>query len=201
MNGAEKEDFRRLVNYLFSHTYIVRFLYQSSKETMLPNRDYQFVSRHFDLMQEYYQYAGWRLHKDENYGVAFIENEFGTNRLRLDRFTTLFLYMCRFIYEEQRMENVNYKTVKTTTSDIVERMVTYKLLEKNKSTQKERIEAQRTLSFYNIIQKMDSSPWNGEGNNILILPSILQVIPVDAIEAMSGEINDMKLSGEAEDGE
>lgn len=67
-----------------------------------------------------------------------------------------------------------------------------------KSTQKERIDAQRTLAHFNIIQKMEPSPWSADGNDILILPSILYVIDNQSINAMISELEDMKVSEEAD---
>jgi hypothetical protein len=61
-----------------------------------------------------------------------------------------------------------------------------------KTTKKERVEAQRTLSHFNILKKIDSSPWDGEGNNILILPSILAIVPNEGINAMHKELEELK---------
>jgi hypothetical protein len=93
LNSGEKEDFRRLANYLLSHTYLVRGEYQPYKQMILPNSDYQTVSRLFNLFRDYFELSGWRLEKDDNYGVISIMNRYEHNRLRLDRFTTLFLYI------------------------------------------------------------------------------------------------------------
>lgn len=178
LNSNEKEDFQRLTNYLLSHTYIVRYEYQPSQQMTLPNRDYQTVSRLFNLFSDYFELAGWRLTRDDNYGVISISNQHEHNRLRLDRFTTLFLYMCRLIYHEKQEDAGTYKTVMSTTAEIVEKMRTYGLLEKGRTgkdvTKKERVEAQRALSHFNIIRKMETSPWDGDGNGnkIFILPSI-----------------------------
>jgi hypothetical protein len=203
LNSSEKEDFRRLVNYLLSHTYIVRYEYQPSKQMTLPNRDYQTVARLFDLFQDYLDLSGWRLEKDDNYGIISLSNRFDHNRIRLDRFTTLFLYMCRFIYEEKREDSGSYKIVRTTTSEVDEKMRDFGLLEKKRSTKKERVEAQRTLAHFNIIRKMETSSWDGDGNKILILPSILSIISNQDINALYAEIEDMKAAnaGESETGD
>jgi hypothetical protein len=201
LGSGEKEDFRRLANYLLSHTYIVRYEYQPSQQMTLPNRDYQTVSRLFDLLRDYFDLSGWRLEKDDNYGIISLSSLYDHNRFRLDRFTTLFLYMCRLIYEEKREDAGSYKAVPTCTTDVVERMRTYGLLEKGKTgketTKKERIDAQRTLAHFNIIRKTETSPWDGDGNRILILPSILSIIPNQGINNLYREIQDMK-AGEGE---
>jgi hypothetical protein len=73
-------------------------------------------------------------------------------------------------------------------------MKTYGLLERRRTTQKERIDAQRTLAHFNIIRRMENS-WDGDGNLILILPSILSIIPNRNINAMKTELEELKTSG------
>lgn len=190
----EKEEFRRIANYLLSHTYMVRFTYDAGKEMTLPNSDYSMLTRLFEVMKEYFEVTGWRLEKDDDYGIASLINEFGNNRFRLNRFTTLFLYVCRLIYEENRENENSYHIVKTETAEVVEKMKILGLLKGGKSTQSERIDAQRTLAHFNIIQKMESAQWSADGNNILILPSILYVISNQGINAMNEQIEEMKLT-------
>lgn len=196
LSSGEKEDFRELANYLLSHTYLVRYEYQPSQGMTLPNRGYQTVSRLFALFKEYFELSGWRLEKDDNYGVISISNDYDQNRLHLGRFTTLFLYVCRLIYEERREDAGIYKAVPTDTAEIVEKMRALGLLEKGKTgkatTKKERVEAQRALAHYNIISKMETSGWDGDGNKILILPSILSVIPNQSINAIHAGLESMK---------
>lgn len=199
LSSYEKIEFRRLGNYLLSHTYMVRFTYDSDEETTLPNADFNMVMRLFEVLQEYFEVTGWRLSKDDDYGIVSLISEYDNNRFRLDRFTTLFLYVCRLIYEENRENENSYHVVKTDTSSVVEKMKTLGLLKGGKSTQKERIDAQRTLAHFNIIQKMETSPWSGEGNDILILPSILTIISNQSINTMKAQLDDMKLSEDSKD--
>lgn len=199
LSTYEKTEFRRIGNYLLSHTYMVRFTYDSGEETTLPNADYNMVMRLFEVLQEYFEVTGWQLSKDDDYGIVSLISEYDNNRFRLDRFTTLFLYVCRLIYEENRENENSYHVVKTDTSSVVEKMKTLGLLKNGKSTQKERIDAQRTLAHYNIIQKMTSSPWSGEGNDILILPSIMYIISNQSINTMKAQLDEMKLSEDNED--
>ena len=199
LSSYEKIEFRRLGNYLLSHTYMVRFTYDSDEETTLPNADFNMVMRLFEVLQEYFEVTGWRLSKDDDYGIASLISEYDNNRFRLDRFTTLFLYVCRLIYEENRENENSYHVVKTDTSSVVEKMKTLGLLKGGKSTQRERIDTQRTLAHFNIIQKMETSPWSGEGNDILILPSILTIISNQSINTMKAQLDDLKLSEDSKD--
>ncbi|MDR2795876.1 MAG: DUF4194 domain-containing protein [Spirochaetaceae bacterium] len=203
LSGSEKEDFRRLANYLLSHTYMARHEYQPSQHMTLPNPDYQAVSRHFNLFKEYFELSGWRLEKDDNYGVISISNDYEHNRAHLNRFTTLFLYMCRLIYEERREDAGTYKAVPANTAEVVEKMRTLGLLERGKTgkatTKRDRAEAQRALAHFNIIRKMESASWDGDGNKFLILPSILSIIPNQSINTVYTEIENMKAGGAADD--
>ena len=201
LNSSDKDDFKRLANYLLSHTYIVRDEYQPSKEMTVINADYKSASKLFDLLRDYFELSYWRLEKDDNYGIISLYNIKDHNRLRLDRFTTIFLYMCRLIYEERREEAASFHRVRTSTSEVIEKMKTLSLLEKSKTTQKERIDAQRTLAHYNIIRKMETSSWDGDGNQILILPSILAIIPNQGINDLKNELEELKTSAASTEAE
>jgi hypothetical protein len=198
LSTYEKGEFRRLANYLLSHTYMVRYEYQPSQQMTLPNADYQMSTRLFTVMRDYFAVTGWQLEKDDNYGIISLINIYDHNRLRIDRFTTLFLYTCRLIYEEEREQASSFHTVKTDTQTVVEKMRMLGLLDKGKTTQKERVEAQRTLMHYNIIQKMESAAWSNDGNQILILPSILSIISNQGINDMMTEMEELRVDGSDE---
>lgn len=201
LTSFEKGEFRRLANYLFSHTYLIRDTYLPEKQWMEPSGDYRLVSRHFEIFQEYFAVSGWILDKDDNYGVISLTNEYDHNRLRIDRFTTLFLYTCRLVYEEEREAGDNLYVVRTDTAALVEKMRTLGLLLKGRTTQKERMEAQRTLAHFNIIEKTETTAWSPEGNGILILPSILSIIPNHEINSMVKELAELAAEGESAEAE
>jgi len=191
LSNYEKGEFRRLCNYLLSHTYIVRDMYKPEKQWLEPANDFRMINRLFVCMRGYFAISGWKLEKDENYGVISLTNEFGHNRVRFDRFTTLFLYTCRLIYEEERETGANLNIVRTDTATVVEKMRMLGLLEKDKTTQKERLEAQRTLAHFNIIQKTEAAAWHPDGNGILVLPSILSIISNQSINDMMIELEEL----------
>ena len=61
-----------------------------------------------------------------------------------------------------------------------------------------RLDAQSALAHFNIIQKMTSSPWSKDGNELLILPSILTIISNQSINAMKAELENMKLAEDSD---
>jgi len=196
LNSNEKTEFRRIGNYLLSHTYLTRFRFDPSAQMTAPDKDYLIALRFFSLLQEYFEITGWRLSRDDNFGFMSLINAYDNNRYRLDQFTTLFLYVCRLIYEEQREDANSFHTVRSSTNDVVMKMATLGLLKNGKSTQKERLEAQRTLSHFNIIQKMESSAWDPDGNQILILPSILSIVSNQGINDMMRELEELNADDE-----
>jgi hypothetical protein len=192
LSSYEKGEFRRLCNYLLSHIYLVRDVYKPDKQWTEPSGDYRMVNRLFACMRDYFAVTGWKLEKDDNYGVISLKNEYDHNRLRMDRFTTLFLYTCRLIYEEGREQGDNLHIVRTDTGVIVEKMRMLGLLDRGKTTQKERLEAQRTLAHFHIIQKTESAAWSAEGNGVLIFPSILSIITNQGINDMMLELEELR---------
>ena len=192
LNSFEKGEFRRIANHLLSCTYLTKYNYLPSKQMTMPNRDYQLASRFFNLLDEYFSITGWRLDRDDIYGFISLSNSYENNRFRMDQFTTLFLYTCRLIYEEKREQASSFHTVLSNTHDIVLKMATLGILKNGKSTQKERLEAQRTLAHFNLIEKMETSAWEPDGNRILILPSILAVVSNQGINDMKHELDDLR---------
>ena len=192
MSNFEKGEFRRLSNYLLSHTYLTRDVFRPDKQWTEPSGDYRMVSRMFECMSGYFSVSGWKLDKDETYGVITLVNEFDHNRLRTDRFTTLFLYTCRLIYEENRDKGGSLFIVRTDTASVIEKMRLFGLLEKGKANKKDYIEAQRTLAHFNIIQKTEAEAWSPDGNGVLILPSILSIISNQGINDMMIELEELR---------
>ena len=189
LNNYDKGEFRRLGNYLLSHTYLSRYSYSPAEQMTKPNRDYQLVSRFFSILKEYFYLTGWILEKDDNYGYISLINLYDHNRYRLSEFTTLFLYTCRLIYEEQREQASSFHTVYTGTGEVVQKMDSLGLIKK-RTTKTQRIEAQRSLAHYNIIEKMDTSAWDADGNKFLILPTIMSIVSNQGINEMMVELED-----------
>jgi len=193
LGTQDKTEFRRIANQLLSRTYLTKYSFDTTREMTLANPDYSLSVRHFSLLEEYFWITGWRLERDDIYGYMSLINTFDNNRYRLDQFTTLFLYTCRMIYEEQRENASKFHTVLTSTFDITEKMASLGLLKKGKSTREQRLTAMRTLAHYNLIEKMESLAWEPDGNSIIILPSILAVITKQGVDAMNKELEELRL--------
>jgi hypothetical protein len=182
LNNSEQEEFRRLLNYLLSRTFLVRDIYDAKEAMMKINPDYRFVERNFDLFMDYLSFSGWTLLKDSNYGVIALENAYEYNRVRLNRTTTLILYLLRLIFEEEREKVTLRHEVVTTTGQIVHKMITLGLVKK-KPADRELIDALRQLSRHNLLEKLEGA-WEEAETKLLILPSILFVITNEKISRM-----------------
>ncbi|MFO7154516.1 MAG: DUF4194 domain-containing protein [Caldicoprobacter oshimai] len=201
LSNSEKEEFRRLLNLILSRTFIIRDVYDPKEGMMRVNPEYRFVERNFALFNEYLWFSGWALYKDSQYGVIALVNTYEYNRVRLDRNTTLILFILRLIFEEEREKVTLRKEVLTSTGQIVHKMLTLGLIKK-KPSDRDLAEALRQLAYYNIIQKLEGR-WEDPDNKLLILPSILFVITNEKVsriyETLGDEEDSDQESEETED--
>lgn len=179
LNNSEKEEFKRLANFLLSKTFITRDYYDLKESMMKVNPEYRFIERHFELFSDYFFYSGWAVLKDNQYGVISMENIYEYNRLKLDRSTTLMLYTIRLIYEEEREKISLRNEIMTTTGQIIHKMITMNIFRK-KPSDRDISESLRLLSNHNLIQKI-SGQWEDADTKIMILPSVLFVLTNEKI--------------------
>ena len=171
LTNAEKDNFKRVVSLILSKTFIVNRIYDKNKSTFTYNSDYRFISRNIELFNEYLNLAGFRLLKDSNYEVIYIENEFGYNKKRLDKNTTIFLYGLRLKFDEDRESvKLNTDTI-VSVSDIIKTLIDVGAFNKKPSDMDIKT-ALSNLAKFNIIQKVDGKFEDPE-TKIIIFPSIL----------------------------
>ncbi len=199
LTNAEKENFKRLVSMILAKTFIVNRMYDKNQKTFKYNADYRFIDRNIELFREYLSFAGFKLIKDSNYEVMYIENEFGYNKKRLDKNTTIFLYGLRLKFDEDRETvKLNTDTI-VSVSDIIKTLIDVGAYTKKPSD----IEIRNALSNlinFNIIQKIDGILEKPE-TKIIILPSILFVITNEKITTLSKSINSIIEEVEDEESE
>lgn len=187
LTNTEKDSFKRIVSLILSKTFIVNRIYDKNKNTFTYNSDYRFISRNIELFREYLNLAGYRVLKDSNYEVIYIENEFGYNKKRLDKNTTIFLYGLRLKFDEDRESlKLNADTI-VTVSDIIKTLIDVGAYTKKPSDVEIRNALSNLISF-NIIQKVDGILEKPD-TKIIILPSILFVVTNEKITALSQSIS------------
>ena len=182
LNMADQEAFRRMVNWLLAHTYLLQGDYAFEDNMRRTNPDYLFVERNFELFQSYLEYAGFRLERDTNYGVISLASSYEFNRIKLDKLTTLMLYVLRLIYEEEREKLSLSRDIFTTTGDLVHKMISLGVIKRKPATLSLR-DSLRTLNRFRIVEKVDG-PWENADTRLLILPAILFVVTNERISNM-----------------
>ena len=179
---SEKEEFRRVVNYLLSKTFIIRDVYDKQAKKMITSSEYLFMEKYYDIFEEYLSIAGWKLNKEPIEGLYFVENIFGQNKAKFDSFTTYILLALMITYEESAPITTLGNSVITTTYDVISKMQILGLITKKPSKEQFRI-AFRKLEQFNIILRLNTSQ-DVELWKIMILPSIHHVIDYDKLREL-----------------
>ncbi len=185
----ERENFQRIINLLFGKTFIVYNIYDENKKTSVFNPDYRFIERNLELFEKYLKLGGWNLERNNNYEVIYITSQFGYNKMHLDKFTTIILYILRLMYEQKR-ENINLtEHIIVSVSDIISTLNEIGAYDKKKPSLHEIRQALGTIAKFNLIQKIDGKYENPE-TKIIILPSILFAITAESITKINDTIKD-----------
>ena len=85
---SEKEEFRRVANYILSKTFIVRDVYDKQAKKMITSSEFLFMERYYDIFENYLSIAGWKLTKEPIEGIYWVENIYGQNKAKFDSFST-----------------------------------------------------------------------------------------------------------------
>ncbi len=204
LSHTEKEEFMQTANQLLSKTFVVRDRYSSREKCLRLNPDYRFIERHLELFRQYLRLSGWELQKDNNYGVIALYNRLELNRARLNKRTTIILYVLRLIYEEKREKLSLKKEIVTMVGEVVEKMINLGLTDK-KPSNKDLIDAFGALRKHQIIDRLDSDVTQPE-TGIIIYPSILFVVTnekineiYELVEAYQGETEETEELDDEED--
>ena len=179
---AEKEEFRRVSNYLLSKTFIVRDVYDRQAKKMITSSEFLFMEKYYDIFENYLSIAGWKLCKQPLEGIYYIENIYGQNKAKFDSFTTYILLALMITYEESAPITTLGNSVITTTYDVISKMQILGLITKKPSKEQFRI-AFRRLEQFNVILRLNTSQ-DVELLKIMILPSIHHVIDYDKLKEL-----------------
>ena len=182
LNNGEKERFARLVNYLLNKTYLTREIYEGKQVIGKINADYRFIERYITLFEGYLNVINYRLTIDEELGIVFISNDYGYNKMRLDKLTTLLLFTLRTIYDEEREKNASKGIVYISTASLVYKLLELKIVSK-KPTMKDITDCIRLLVNQNILTKIEGSIEESTCQ-LAILPTILLAVSNEKIDAI-----------------
>ena len=179
---SEKEEFRRVANYILSKTFVVRDVYDKQAKKMVTSSEFLFMERYYDIFENYLGIAGWKLTKEPIEGIYWVENIYGQNKAKFDSFTTYILLALMITYEDSAPITTLGNSVITTTYDVIQKMQILGLITKKPTKEQFRI-AFRRLEQYNIILRLNTSQ-DVELWKIMILPSIHHVIDYDKLKEL-----------------
>lgn len=194
LSNSEQNEFARVTNTLLLKSFIVRDVFDNKEKAMRINPDYRFIERHFDLINDYLKYTNWMMEKDVLNGVVALINLNEQNRLRMERETSLILFVLRLIYETEKNESSQTgEAIYITTPTLLKTMIDHNITMSGKRMSGRLFaKSLRFLANHNIIAKVSGS--YDEGNvAFYILPSILFAVDNQKIKAMSEALEQLKV--------
>lgn len=200
MTQNEKENFTAICNKLMSVTYILR-----DNQNGYVSKEYRFVETNFDLFYDYLELCGWKLYKDIQYGVIYVRNTEGYNKLILNKLTTVILITLRLIYEEARSQIGTANNICVTVGDLLGKILNEFSVYPKKPPQKEIKESFKILESHNLIKKLDEN-FDDIECKFVILPSVLIAVPnekckliCESLKEDEEEINNEEINSAASD--
>ena len=175
-SAAQKDRFRVAANKLLNQCFLLRKREDKKKE-------YVFVRQNRELFFPFFDLLGYDLKINEDQGVIGIVNQFGTGRLPLGKYESVFLLILRILYVEKRRELGTFsEEVTALMEEIREKYAMLKIKAKpmlDKGTERHMISLFRK---YNLIQNLDSDVSQPDAR-IVIYPSIIMAVDVEDINA------------------
>jgi len=188
----EKNQFGSIINKLLLKGFIVRDSFDQKEKIIKINSDYRFIEKNFELINDYLSYSNWRIEIDSMLGVISLINSNEENRIRLDRETSLILFVLRLIYENERKESQSsFEAIYLTTPILVRTMLEQGILMPGKKlTGRNLSKSLRFLVNHNILSKVSGN--YDEGNvSFYILPSIVYALDNEKVVAMSNALSEI----------
>lgn len=173
-SSAQKDRFRIAANKLLNQCFLLRKREDTKKE-------YVFVRQNRELFVPFFDLLGYELKINEDQGVIGIVNQFGTGRLALGKYESIFLLILRILYVQKRKELGTFsEEVIVLMEEIREKYAMLKIKAKpmmDKGMEKHMIGLFRR---YNLIQNLDGDV-NQPDARIAVYPSILMAVTVEDI--------------------
>ena len=198
---SDQSEFGSVINYLLLKGFVVRDIFDPKEKVMRTSEYYRFIERHFDLINDYLKYSGWHIENDSILGVVALSNFYSENRTKIDRETSLILFVLRLIYENEKDEsNSSTQAIYITTPGLIQVMIQDGITMPGKRLYGRGIaKSLRFLANHNIISKVSGS--YDEGNvSFYILPSVCYALDGDKIKAMSQALDELNRKNECEGG-
>lgn len=171
---GQKDKFRIAANRLLNSCFLIK-----KKEDT--RKDYIFVRENQKDFREYFELLGYQLQINEDQGVIALVNTYGTGRLPLSKYESIFLLILRLLYVEKRKGLGTYsEDVTVLMEEIREKYVMLKVKAKpvmDKSMEKDAISLFRR---YNLVTNIESDVTQAD-TRIIIYPSVIMAVSVEEI--------------------
>lgn len=201
LSYSDQNAFGTTINRILLKGFIVRDIFDPREKIIKISPDYRYIERNYELINEYLNFSNWSIEIDKILGVISLVNLSGENHIRLDRETSLILFVLRMIYENERKEsNLAGESIYITTPVLIRTMLEHGILMPGKKlTGRGIAKSLRLLASHNIITKV-SGNYDEGSVAFYILPSICYALDNEKIRAMSLALDkEMSESEEASD--
>lgn len=180
--NKERDEFARIVNILLTENCVYQYSKVNNFEKKDRNPDYNFITEHWDMFQEFLQFTGWYLQKDRSsyMGMIYISNdrEDCVSQYRLTMPETQLLVILRNYYEEKMIELDASLTIKIAINELIRLLVDVFAMVTVKPSATIISAALMTLQRLNVIQRYRV----GEEEFLWILPYITCVLTPEKID-------------------
>lgn len=194
-DAATLERIREVCQQLFHGNYITEFVFAPNEMLKKADENYSFVMTHYDAIEELLERCGWRLCKNDRFGVLYLSSEYAQAKVNLTKVESLFLLALRLLYDEKRTQASASGEVYITARDVIERLCTLGAVEQ--VSKQEREKSFRTLAGKNIVARM-TGKWGELDMRLAVLPSIVCAISPDKTKAVVAMLSS-QAKEEAED--
>lgn len=186
LSYSDQNAFGITINRILLKGFIVRDIFDPREKIIKISPDYRYIERNYELINEYLNFSNWSIEIDKILGVVSLVNLSGENHIRLDRETSLILFVLRMIYENERKEsNLAGESIYITTPVLIRTMLEHGILMPGKKlTGRGIAKSLRLLASHNIITKV-SGNYDEGSVAFYILPSICYALDNEKIRAMS----------------
>lgn len=179
LSTEEQGSFRRIINWFLAHTFLLESNYSFNDGLRRVNQDYLFVQRNFDIFTEYLSYSGFKLERNDDYGIISLGSEYDYNKARIDKLTTLMIYTLRLMFEEERERLSLRKDVFVTVGEVVARMIALGVIPRRPSNVA-LIDSLRTLNKFQVVDKGEGE-WENPSTSLFVKSTILFIVSNDSI--------------------
>jgi len=171
----EKGEFRRVCNKLLS----LCLLCKQKEDT---KKDYYFIERHGDAINEYFEPLGYELEINKSIKAVQLINKFGINRIQLKLIESITLLILRILYVEKMQELSLSQFITIEIDELQNRFIALGF--KDKAMDKTLLrQALRTLKRFNIIETLDKDMTLSD-SRIIVYPTIQMIVRGENINSI-----------------